>query len=59
MYLMIWELLYSIRQKWSYEVDNEFAFGFEMGSPFIRKTGNRSKATRKEIAKFGVWRSIF
>lgn len=47
MYLMIWELLYSIRQKWSYEFDNEFAFGFD-GLSF--RKGNRSKATRRFLA---------
>ena len=47
MYLMIWELLYSIRQKWSYEVDNEFAFGCD--GPF--RTGNRSKAMRQAIRR--------
>ena len=44
---MIWELLYSIRQKWSYEFDNEFAFGFD-GLSF--RKGNRSKATRRFLA---------
>ena len=47
MYLMIWELLYSIRQKWSYEVDNEFAF--DCDGPF--QTGNRSKAMGQAIRR--------